>query len=87
MMELGPELASFSKGGQVSLLAVFFGIASSDFFAFGSVLLSLATGFVTDLGGLHLLGDGLGTNAEEDWPTPLSSSLSSGGCWGVFSLT
>lgn len=80
------ELASFSKAGRTSLLAGFFGIASSDFLAFGSALLSLATGFVTDLGGLHLLGDGLCTSAEEDWLNP-SSSVSSGGCWGAFSFT
>lgn len=86
MTELGPELASFSEEGQGSLLAGFFGIASSDFLAFGSALLSLATDFVTDLGGLHLLGDGLYTKAEEDWVAP-SSSPSSGGCWGVFSFT
>ena len=35
------ELASFSKAGRTSLLAGFFGIASSDFLAFGSALLSL----------------------------------------------
>ena len=35
------ELASFSKAGRASLLAGFFGIASSDFLAFGSALLSL----------------------------------------------
>lgn len=81
------ELASFSKAGRTSLLAGFFGIASSDFLAFGSALLSLATGFVTDLGGLHLLGDGLCTSAEEDWLNPSSSSVSSGGCWGAFSFT
>lgn len=80
MMELGPELTSFSEEGQESLLAGFFGIASSDFLAFGSALLSLATDFVTDLGGLHLLADGLCTNAEEDWLAPPSFSPSSGGC-------
>ena len=36
--------------------------------------------------GLHLLGDGLCTSAEEDWLDP-SSSVSSGGCWGAFSFT
>lgn len=87
MTELGPELASFSKEGHESLFVGFFGITSSDFLAFGSALLSLATGFVTDLGGLHLLGDGLCTSAEEDRLDPSSSSMSSGGCWGAFSFT
>lgn len=81
------ELASFSKEGHESLLAGFFGIASSDFLAFGSALLSLATGFVTDLGGLHLLGDGLCTSAEEDWLNSPPSSPSTGGCWGGCSFT
>lgn len=87
MTELGPELASFSKEGHGSWLAGFFGVASSDFLAFGSALLSLATGFVPDLGALHLLGDGLCTSAEEEWLEPSSSCLSSGRCLEAFSFT